>query len=335
MLWGMATTPPKRIGLPPAGPPRHHGVTPGRDPVVQSYTAGIAARAKAAGKEQRGNVPIPDLGVAAATYRPEKDGPMSLGQIAESQENIRSMSNPTSNPEGRKASLRPETMEGLKALHEAATKVNTPPSEAKPVAAAEPVAEEDAPLPGTPKKGMKLNDDERQRLAEMSDLDFDLMMSRVRSDVINNEEEKKAIEARLKPLDLADGIVTGEFTQFVDIVPGKFEVVFRSLTPFENETIRRHVLGMILEEREYSQIHQDKYGFMQVVAALHSINGQELPSHLKKVANGREFMMDIFMKKYSRFTSYPVPMIHALSVHANWFDLRVRALFTTAALKNG
>lgn len=304
------------------------------DPKVSEYTAGLAARAKAAGAEQR--VAIPDLGVAAASYRPEKDGPMTLGQIAESQENIKSMSNPTSGPPP-KAVLKPETLQGLHALHNAVAAEQSA-AQARidgQTPQKEPEANEQAIAPpAPPKKGM--SEEEKAKLAEMSDLDFDLMMSRVRSDVINNAEERKAIESRLKPMDLTDGLLTGEFTQPVEIVPGKLVVTFRTITPFENEQIKRRVLERIMEEEKYSAIHTENYGFMQVVAAVKQLNGREQPAHLKTVGNNsREFMWDVFDKKFELFKNYPGPLIHSLSVHANWFDLRVRALFTNAALKNG
>lgn len=299
------------------------------------YTRGLVDRAHKAGNEQR--VAIPDLGVAAASYRPEKDGPMTLGQIAESQENIKSMSNPMSGPPP-KAVLKPETMKGLAELHNAVA-AEQRAAEARiegQTPAATPKEESDQSIspPPAPRKGM--SDEEKARLSEMSDLDFDLMMSRVRSDVMNNAEERKATEARLKPMDLTDGLLTGEFSQSVEIVPGKLVVMFRTITPFENEQIKRRVLEKIMEDEKYSAIHTENYGFMQVVAAVKQLNGREQPAHLKSVgSNSREFMWDVFDKKFELFRNYPGPLIQSLSVHANWFDLRVRALFTNAALKNG
>lgn len=305
------------------------------DPKVMEYTRGLVDRAHKAGNEQR--VAIPDLGVAAASYRPEKDGPMTLGQIAESQENIKSMSNPMSGPPP-KAVLKPETMKGLAELHNAVA-AEQRAAEARiegQTPAATPKEESDQSIspPPAPRKGM--SDEEKARLSEMSDLDFDLMMSRVRSDVMNNAEERKATEARLKPMDLTDGLLTGEFSQSVEIVPGKLVVMFRTITPFENEQIKRRVLEKIMEDEKYSAIHTENYGFMQVVAAVKQLNGREQPAHLKSVgSNSREFMWDVFDKKFELFRNYPGPLIQSLSVHANWFDLRVRALFTNAALKNG
>lgn len=291
------------------------------------------ARAREHGAEQR--VSIPDLGVAAAQYRPEKDGPMTLGQIAESQENIKSMSNPTSG-EVPKPTLSAKTLEGLRAVHDA-TAAQQQAAEARIEGTTAPMPMDGTPGISPPEKKIKaMSEEEKAKLAETSDLDFDLMMSRVRSDVINNIEERKAVEARLKPMDLVDGLLTGEFTQVVPIVPGKLEVVFRTITPFENEQIKRRVLEKIMEEEKYSQLHTDRYGFMQVVATVKMLNGREQPTHLKTVqGNEREFLWETFNKKFSLFQNFPAPLVHALSVHSTWFDLRVRELFTSTALKNG
>lgn len=324
--------PPPRAPQPPPGiaPPKFVGVpNSGRDPVVSRYTQGIAERAKAAGSAQK--VPIPNLGAASAEYRPEKDGPMTLEQIARAQENIRAMDEPE------KKTLSPETVAGLRALHEqvASQQVPTPPAASVAAPPASPPADDDKE-PTAKKSVTKFTEDEKSKLAETSDLDFDLMMTRLRSDVINNVEERKAVEARLKPMDLADGLLTGEFKQHVPIYPGKLEVVFRTITPLENEELRRHLLEQVLTDERFANLQGEKYGFMQTVAAVHSLNGQELPKHLTAgEKGGRKFLWDVFEKKVAVFMAYPGPLIHALGTHAHWFDLRVRALFTSTALKNG
>lgn len=330
----MPTRPPVR-NLPGRVPAVKTAPVKSADPTVRNYTAGLVARAQGIGKEQRRDVAIPDLGIAAQNYRPEKDGALTLGQIAQSQENIKNMGNASSS-QG-KPSLSSETLKGLSAVH-AATVAEQEKVKARLEGETAPSHQEPdtSVAPPPPEKKGGLSEAEKQRLAETSDLEFDLMMSRVRSDVMNNVEERKAIEGVLEPLDLAQGLMTGEFTQRVPIKKGVLEITFRTITPFENEQIKRHILQKILDEERYAQIHTDSYGAMQVVASVVMINGQEWPTHLKSAGNGsREFMWETFLKKYERFTHYPAPLIQSLSVHANWFDLRVRALFTNAALKNG
>lgn len=326
MLWPMSYPKKPQPGI---APPKFVGVSAStNDPVVAKYTQGIAARAKAAAAERP--VPIPNLAAAAAQYRPDKDGLMTLSQIAQAQENIRTMTDDNTP----RPVLKPETIAGLQALHSEVAKQNaaTPP----PIATAAAATPSDKPEGAEAKSVTKLSEDERARIAETSDIDFDLMMQRTRSDVINNNEERKAVEARLKPMDLTDGLLSGEFKQHVSIFPGKLEVTFRTITPLENEEIRRKMLEMVLEDERFSNLIGEKYGFYQTVAAVHSINGQELPQHLLPgEKGGRVFKWDTFSKKVDVFMAYPGPLIHALGTHAHWFDLRVRALFTSTALKNG
>lgn len=311
-----------------APPPQFVGVKPGRDPVVSSYTAGLAQRAKAAG--QAGKVPIPNLAAAAADYRPEKDGPMTLSGIAQAQENIRHM-----DTSEKPTSLRPETLAGLRALHDQTASQQQPPEPTPPPPTASSV--ETAPTPPASKDDKKSVTREREEDDGVADIDFDLMMQRVRSDVLNNEEERKAVEARVKEMQLADGLMTGEFKQLVPIKPGALEVLFRTISPMENDEIRRHVLTQVLEDEKLSNLMGERYGFMQTVAAIVSINGQEFPKHLRtqKGQVGHVFDWDVFNKKLATFMSYPTPLIHSLSTHAYWFDLRVRKLFSSTSLKNG
>lgn len=292
---------------------------------MSKYTAGIAERARAASEKDR--VKIPDFSAAASQYRPEKDGPMTLTAIAQAQENISNMSITDEKP-----SLKPETIQGLRALSEQVAAQQGPPM--APPAAAAPAAE----APKEEKKSFsKLSEDEKRQAAETADIDFDLMMQRLRNDVVNNDEERKAIEEKLHPMDLADGLANGEFRQFVPISKGKLEVVFRSVSPMENEEIRRKILEEVISDERFSSMASERYGFWQMVASVHSINGQEMPRHSEPAPKGagRVFLWNTFTNKVNLFMSYPGPLIHALSTHAYWFDLRVRKLFTNVALKNG
>lgn len=325
------------LGVPP---PKFVGVKPGKDPVVAKYTQGIVERAQANAEKNR--VKIPDLAAASAQYRPGKDGPMTLSAIASAQEKIIAMNSPE-NPE--KASLRPETVAGLRALHDATAAQQGPPPETATPPPSPPAVggQSAASAPAKPedkdkKSFTRLSEDERRQAAETSDIDFDLMMQRLRNDILNNEDERKAIEKELKEMDLSDGLMTGEFRQFVPIKKGKLEVMFRSVSPMENNEIRQRILEEVIADERQSSMASEKLGFWQMVASIHSLNGQEMPKHTgpaEKGQAGRVFLWPVFTQKVNLYSSYPIPLIHSLSTHAYWFDLRVRRLFTSAALKNG
>jgi hypothetical protein len=327
--------PPPGPPIPPRPAPRTAARRP-VDPIVASYKDRVADRARAHGDDQR--VPVPDIAAAARDYRPDKDGPMTLANIGVAQGNIRKM---TDDGE-KKASLSPGTLAGLHAIHEAT--VQQQQGQAQAIQAASPSPAQAAqepptkeaprgPLTSAPEEGKKKP---VTRPDDMGDLDFDLALARMKSDVINNDKEREAVKARVKQMDLADGIVTGEFKQTVPIVPEQLVVVYRSLTPLEIEEIRKHCLEEALKDERFAEIQSDRYGFMLTVASVVMINGQEMPKHIKtKSGFERTFDWETFMRKVSLFAGYPSVFFASLSTHAHWFEMRVRELFATANVKNG
>lgn len=245
---------------------------------------------------------------------------MTLGQIGEAQGNIRKMGE----HEERKSTLSAGTLAGLQAVHDATVKAQDHATDG--------IAEAAAPI-ATP--AAKEKTEAARRVDDMPDLDFDLALQRMRSDVINNDKERDAVRARVQPMELSDGLVTGEFKQTVPVVPDKLTVVFRTLTPMENEEIRKVILTLALEDERFADVQAEKYGFMQVVASISQVNGQEMPNHIVIQKGFKTFDWDTFNKKMAVFSGYPAPFIAALSTHANWFDMRVRELFATTNLKNG
>ena len=254
------------------------------------------------------------LAMASAAYDVTRDGPMTLQQVMSSSK-VGVMAGDTA------PTLQKETIAGLAALKKTvdATEANVPKDAEK--------KEKDAPP--------ELSDSEvNERLDEMSDLEIDMMLRNYRTDAINNEKQRKLVDASVKPMDLADGILTGEFTQAVVIKKDILYVTFRSTTPAEAEALRRIVLEMQLEDPRLANLSAERMAFMMAVATIVSLNGTEFPSHMKQDGHKRTFDSDIFMKKYELFSSYPAPLIHTLATHSFWFDQRVRGMFTMEAAKN-
>jgi hypothetical protein len=307
--------------------PKFVGVPAGTDPVVSKYREGLAARAKKAGQAQR--VPMPNLAQAQGQFDPKKDGAMTLSQIAQAQRNVEA----AEGVESAESGLSAETARGLQALHQEAQQQHAA-QRGDSVAEETPEMEEEGEddLEETPEKRVKIS----EAMAESDDLELDYLMDRARQDLINNDKQQKIIEARVKPMDLSDGITTGEFKQLVPIKPKVLEVMYRTVSPMEMEHIRRIVLEMQIRDERMSNLSVDRFTLMQTVAALVHINGQALPNHIKKPGTlEAEFLEDVFLKKYSIVGGYPGPLIHSLSTHAYWFDMRVRKLFTMDVLKNG
>jgi len=302
--------------------PKFVGVPPGEDPVVAQYRDGVAARARAEGEKKR--VKIPNLTEAQSQFNPKKDRPMTLGEMGQAQTIMGDAAEHADQPQ---QTLSDDSVRGLQALYTATSEQRGPMTEAEETDETDETEDSvEKPLPG------KLSD----AMESTDDLDLDLFMQRMRQDLINNEDQRKIIAARVKPMNLGDGIATGEFTQFVPIKPKTLEVLYRTVSPMEVEHIRRIVLEMELRDERLANMTVDRFSLMQMVASVVSINGKPLPTHLRNPGTIRvEFLEDPFMKKYAIISNYPGPFIHTLSTHSYWFDIRVRELFTMAELKNG
>jgi len=306
---------PKLIGVDPKTP----------DDVLENYKKGIAARAQAQRAARPG---LPNLAQANEQYKPGKDRPMTLGQMGEAQ---RAVEPPKGTP-----GLSEDTVAGLKAMAEharatlkkevAVEQPQTTKAEAKPE-----VKSDDKDR--TPDDLRRKQVDEH--LKELDDLEFDRVMRSIQNDVINNDTEKTAVKARVKPIDLTEGLATGEFTQDVPI-NSALTIRYRTVSPAENQSIRLLLFQWIDKDPRREALSAELYGLMLSVASIVRINTQELPSHLDGTsAYEKTFNEDVFTKKFSLISGYPMPLVHAIGVHGAWFDQRVRELFTSETLKNG
>ena len=314
------TDKPRFIGTDPAVP----------DDVLSKYKAGVAERAA---RQRDAKPKTPNLAVANEQYKPGKDVPMTLAQMGEAQRAVE----PSSPTPG----LSPATVAGLKAMADLARASQPKDATMPPAVAAQPaappsgaVATKPAPTPDlTPEdlKRKQVND----KLSELDDLDFDRVMRGIQNDVINNDTEREAVKSRVKPIDLVEGLQSGEFTQDVAINSG-LTVRFRTVSPMENQAIRLLLFQWVDKDPRKDAISAELYGLMLSVASIIRINTNELPRHIKgATAYDFEFDEDTFTKKYHLISTYPMPLIHAIGVHGAWFDQRVRALFTSENLKNG
>lgn len=139
-------------------------------------------------------------------------------------------------------------------------------------------------------------------------------------DHLNNPVRRKEIEARLEPLDLTDLIIQGELRQIVPIIPGKLEVELRSPSSEEDLAVKR----LMYDEKGGDRYLMDKYIIMNLTLALVSINGQELPTHLKDGS----FDETSYMRKFARVRKFPIQLVGDLGLQYAWFDRRVRMLLS-------
>jgi hypothetical protein len=281
---------------------------------------GVKDRAKKAGEVARaGEPPVPDLAQAHAQFDAQKDGPMTLGEIGRAQRTQAQVADA-------KQVFKPETLAGLAEIKKMADDEKDKQDTAATASNEAKEKEESEEAPMSPDEALAATE-------AMSELDIEMLLARMNQDIIQNKEEQEAIAKKVDPIDFAEGIMRGEFTQVVPVREG-LRITYRSLTPFENEEIRRMILKRQVEEPRTASLAAERLSFMQTIAAIVMINGNEMPRHLTKIKSGWEFDEDVFNKKYNLFASYPTSFIHTLTTHAYWFDLRVRELFTVEKAKN-
>lgn len=189
-----------------------------------------------------------------------------------------------------------------------------------------------APKEGPETKVQLTEEERKQVLKEMDEFDFSAFRERMMKDIINNDDQRKIIEARCKPMDVTDILVQGFITQRVPVIPDKFEIEFQSMRGDEDLAIKRLIMvenkGLEVTERYLL----DKFSIMGVTIGLRSINSTVLPSHLDD--NGK-FNEDRFWEKFEKVVRLPFHMLASLGVNYYWFDVRVRKLFVADTLGNG
>jgi hypothetical protein len=283
---------------------------------VKSYAGGIAARTAARQEQRRSNPIFPNLAQAAVTHQAGVSD-QTLEEVGRTQREDAGRSA----DEPRRAELSPETIDGLKNIKRAADQ-----EAARKAAEAAPVAEKAAPA-------LESEDE-----LDADDVALADALRGVRADVIQNDRERKAVALRVQEIDLADGLITGEFTQVVPIVPDKLKVRFRCLTTAENNELRLLLYDTVQKDPRKAQIAQDLLAFYQTVASVMSINDHVYAKHMViGDPSGRvTFNLAAFEEKVHVFMAFPLPLIASLGTHGAWFEMRVRELFaTTDRLKNG
>lgn len=240
--------------------------------------------------------------------------------------------------------LRPETVEGLKKLQSLG---DSPPQGPEPPEADKEIAEahsHDSPAGAATRIGggaaapnRKLDEEARKTLDNLDDFDLDSLHNMMVRDLFNNEEQRKIIESRCEPMNLADLVMTGVVKQRVPIVlPTEdskgFVPVFQSLGGDDDLACKRLIVAEATALKVDDRYLLDKYAFMGLTCALDSINGTPLPTHRDKDGN---FNDDLFWTKFNKVIRFPLPMLASLGVNYFWFDVRVRRLFVAEKVKNG
>lgn len=230
-----------------------------------------------------------------------------------------------------KPGLKPETVEGLKALGDF-NRATDARVEAEAAAGSAGAAARLSSPSGDPDPKPAEREEVEKALKQLDDFDFNKFREAMMKDIINNEDQRKIIEERLTPLQLDDLLVNNFVTQVVPIVPEKFEPEFQDMSGETDLALKR----LIMEESKSLEINSryflDKFSLMSVVAGVRSINRNPLPDFRDREGN---FDDKLFWAKFNRVMKFNFHMLASLGVNFFWFDIRVRKLFVADRLKNG
>lgn len=148
--------------------------------------------------------------------------------------------------------------------------------------------------------------------------------------ILNNKKRRKDIEDRCEPMKLEDLIMRDEVQQVVPILPGKFEVTFRSMTPDDNLFIKRYVSKN--DTGQSDQYIVEKFGMCQLTCTVVAINGRALPDYRNSDGSVDE---PLFEKKLKMLLKKSAYIVADLGINYTWFDIRVRKLLNPDSLGNG
>lgn len=287
------------------------------DPRAATYAEQVQARAKARRKERPA---VPNLVEAEAVHDPKR--PTTIATLGTGLSRLEEKKNePT-----REAGLSPDTIAGLMEMKKMADE------EKKKMAPEEPLPPEKA---SAEKSAKPL---EREPMDLMDDLEFARMMSQVRKDALNNDTQRKIIDARVRPIDLAKGIATGEFSQVVPIHPNVLEVTYRSPSAFELQSIRVLLVKTLADDPTKEPIAEELYTAMSLAASIVQIStgtsNEKWPEHHVLGAK-HSFDENTFMYRVNKLLAMSGPLLHCIAVHGAWFDARVRDSLKVVELKSG
>jgi hypothetical protein len=190
--------------------------------------------------------------------------------------------------------------------------------EASAVAAAQAHAEAAAPKEEAPKATEDL----------FAALDFQGRNEAER--ILNNKKRRIAIESRCEPMSIDDLILRDEVRQLVPIIPGKFEVLFRSMTPEENLFIKQIIAKF--DQDKSDQYVMEKFAICQLTCCVMAINGRTFPDHRKPDGTPDDDLFNAKLKQLVKKSGY---VIADLDLNYAWFDIRVRKLLNPDDLGNG
>jgi hypothetical protein len=181
-----------------------------------------------------------------------------------------------------------------------------------------------------------LTEEEKTKLKEgidkMDEFDLDSFRQMMMRDILNNPDQQKAIEKRLKPLSIDELIMNNRVEQDVSITPGKLWYTYQSMGGDDDQAIKRIIMQEAKSVEVTDRYLLDRYAFMSITVGLKSVNGKPLG---EVYGSDGTFDDDQFWKKYKRILKLPMQMLASIGVNQFWFEARVRKLFVVETVGNG
>lgn len=168
----------------------------------------------------------------------------------------------------------------------------------------------------------------------MDDMDvFDIhrLRAALSRDILNNDEQRKIIEARLQPISIDEILISGTVVQKVPVIPGKFEPIFEHVSG-EVDLELKALVGEKCKALDLGeQYFLDMYALYTLAAGTQGINSLRFPDYRE---NG-QFNKERFKQRYEKVSRLIAPMLASLAANFTWFDQRVKRLFRAETIKNG
>lgn len=158
---------------------------------------------------------------------------------------------------------------------------------------------------------------------------FDFMARTEAERVLNNKKRRKDIESRCSEMSLDDLVLKDEVQQVVPVLPGKFEITFRTMSPEESLFVKQYLAKEQAPSESYAL---EKFSLCQLACALVAINNVDFPDHRTPDGSPDAELFKVKLKKLMRKSGY---VIADLGLNFIWFDIRVRKLLSPDKLGNG
>ena len=182
-----------------------------------------------------------------------------------------------------------------------------------------------APIPSV------LDPDASSRMG-LTDEDLASLQREMIRDILRDPGQKETVEARCKPLNIEELIMTNTVQQRVPILPGQFEPTFESMRGDVELALKRLLVAEGKSITVTESYLLDKYAVMTTAAGLVKINNMPVPTLFDTQG---EFNDDLFWAKFNWVLKRPIHMLASLGIHYAWFEQRVRKLFKASEGKGG